>query len=359
MVDKQDGALSIADIAANLITSASPEEVSNEEDSSGDADQANDVQEQDENEDETEEEQAETEEQEAETEEPDDDSDDEVEEPNDPEADQTEDYLDINDDDIISVVVDGAEHDVTIADLKKAYSGEGAIEARIQEATEARNQTHSLNTQLIEKMALENVLMTTALENAGETLFAPLIPKPDDALKSSNPQQYLSHLDAYEQDQTRINAARNSIQKEMDAIKQAHQERLQQYAQEASLAVSKIIPELADPDTAKREAYFNRMATTAMNYGYSADEIAQALDPRMFTLVRDAMLYQDLTSRAKEKGTNVANLDGQKKKIRKLRSGNTRAKSKAARAQKQRTAVMEKARKTGKVADIAATLISG
>lgn len=76
----------------------------------------------------------------------------------------------------------------------------------------------------------------------------------------------------------------------------------------------------------------------------------------MFHLVRDAMRYRDLTSRAKE--TKVTDISSQRTKgPRKLRSGNTKAATVVAAQNKKQQEARAVAAKTGTVKDVAATLL--
>lgn len=287
-------------------------------------------------------------------------SDDEPEDDNEPDdlesesEDDTEaEYIDIRDDDIIPVMVDGEEREATIGELKKALSGEGAIEKRLQEATELRKAAIAERTSWLENQAANERLINEVFDGLDDSVFKAVIPPPPAELKQSDPQRYLRHQEAYEQDQKRIKEAKDAINNKRTELEQHRQERLQQYARQAAQVIEREIPELADPKTAN--GMFKRMAETAMNYGYTADEINNALDPRMFMLVRDAMRYREMSSKAAER--NPKDLEPQKqKKVRRLRSGNTQAKSRVRRADQNYRAAVKKAKETGKPDDVAATL---
>jgi len=264
------------------------------------------------------------------------------------------DYLDIRDDDVISVMVDGEEQEVSIADLKRAHSGEGAIEKRLQDVTEERKAVHAERTQLLEKLANEEAVVTEALSSLNDSVFAAVIPAPSDALRRSNPEQYLRHKEAYEADQKRVGDARKAVETRLADVSAERTKRLNEYSQQAGQIILKEIPELADPK--KSPAMLQNLAKTARLYGYTDHEIQTALDPRMFMLMRDAARFRDMTGRTKE--TDLTNLEGQKtKKIRRLRTGNTQAKTRARQSDQKRTAALNKARQTGKPSDIAATLL--
>lgn len=294
------------------------------------------------------------------------DDDDETLESSDEEGDDTEgdkqpdeddhetDYLDIDDGDLITVMVDDEEQEVSIGDLKKAFSGEGAIEKRLQQVTETRNRAMSEHTQALEKLAADERNLTSALDSLDDNLFKGVIPPPSDDLRHSNPDQYLRHKEAYDNDQRRIAEAKKTIDDKRAEIENQRNERLQEYAQKAAEVITREIPELADPKTADRT--YKSMAETAMAYGYTQQEVNAALDPRMFMLVRDAMKYRQMMDKTKER--NPKDLQAQKtKKVKRLRSGNTQSKNRARRADQNRKKVVERARQTGKPKDVAATLL--
>lgn len=264
-------------------------------------------------------------------------------------------YLDVGDDVLVDVMVDGEEHEVSIADLKRAYSGEGAIEKRLQEATELRKTAHAERTSALERLYTNEQVLLQALDGLDDSLFKEVIPAPTERLRQENPEQYLRHKDAYDQDQKRISEARKYFENKKAELEKQRAERLQEYGAQAAQVIAAEIPELVKPETG--QAYYKGMVETAKMYGYSDAEISNALDPRMFLLVRDAMKYRKLMDKTKER--DPKDLNGQKaKKIRRLKSGNTSAKTRARQADNQRQKIREKARKSGKVSDIAATLIS-
>ena len=339
----------MADIAAMLVQQpAQPEEVE-------EAVVAEDQEDLDTSDNEEEEDQSPDggEEEEPEAEASDDEGDEQEDDESDEEADET-DYLDVRDDDLITVMVDGEEQEISIGDLKKAHSLGGATEKRLQEATEARKAAISQQTKGLEALAAQEQVLLTALNGLDDNLFQGVIPAPDERMRQSNPEQYLRHKEAYDRDQKRIADAKKAIESKKEEVQRQRNERLQQFAQQAAEVIATEIPELADPKTAQQT--FKAMSDTAMHYGYSQEEINAALDPRMFALVRDAMKYRQMTDKTRER--NPKDLEGQKaKKVRRLRSGNTQAKTRARQSDKQRQQVRERARKTGKVADVAATLL--
>lgn len=355
---EEGGKTSVADIAAMLLTGAAPEEEVVDTEEVKDEDQSDDTSDASE-EDDADQSPGGGEEDDAETGEVDD-SEEEGDEPEDEQSEDEEDdeteYLDISDEDLITVRVDDEEHEVSIGDLKRAYSGEGAIEKRLQEATETRKRTIQETTAVLEKLADDERELNAALEGLDENLFKGVIPPPDERLKQSNPQRYLKHQEAYQQDQQRVNDAKKVLEEARKKAAANRSERLKKYAEQASVIIAEEIPELVSQDKTVRDTAFNKMVQTAMAYGYSEKEIQNALDPRMFMLVRDASKYREIMD--KTKTSDPTDLSKQRvKKVRRLKSGNTQAKNRVRQADKQRKAVSEQARKTGKPADVAKTLV--
>lgn len=266
-------------------------------------------------------------------------------------------YVDIRDDDTIEVMIDGKRETRTIAELKKAASGEGAIEKRLQEATELRKTAHSQATAMLERLYSDETKIKTALSSLDDVLFVPMVPAPPAGLKERDPAAYVRHLDAYETDQKRLKKAKEARDAKVAELEAQRAQRLEQYGKAAAAVIAKEIPELVDPK--QGPAMLERLATTAKAYGYSEHEIAAALDPRMFVLVRDAMRYRAMVDRSKERKVTKDDLSQQLNKApRKLRSGNTTARTVAATKAKVQQAAVDRAKKTGSVDDIAAMIVN-
>ena len=273
-------------------------------------------------------------------------------------SDQDEDdeaeYLTVQDEDLITVIVDDEEQEVSIGDLKRNFSLGQASEQRLQEATEARKEAHAERTKALEDYAAQTAIYDSVFEGLDETLYKGVIPAPSEELRKSNPEQYLRHKEAYDQEQSAIADAKKQLEDKRKEAQDKRQAALDEYAEQAAKVIAQHIPELADSKTSQQA--FSNMASMAQAYGYTAKEINSALDPRMFLIMRDLVKYHELVNTTKGRDI-VANKGQKQKKVRRLRSGNTNAKQRARQADKQRQNAADTARKTGKVSDIAATLV--
>tara|TARA_R110002095_G_scaffold110116_1_gene96373 strand:+ start:8555 stop:9709 length:1155 start_codon:yes stop_codon:yes gene_type:complete len=266
-------------------------------------------------------------------------------------------FFQVNDDDQIEVKIDGEIVLRSIADAKKALSGEGAIEKRLKEATESRKQAQADHTMLLEQFSVAHNSLIKTVNGMEEVVFQPAVAKPDAALRKSNPQQYLAQIDAYEADQHRVKEGRAAIRNLVQQQQEALSSDIQTYREQQTTALVAAIPELQDRDIAPR--LLRSMSTLAMeDYGYSAEEIQNASDHRLYRMIYDLARFKEARKPRVRKENTVKNLDNQaSKRPRKLRSGATALKSKARKTADAQKAVMDNARATGKTKDIARTLI--
>jgi hypothetical protein len=282
--------------------------------------------------------------------------DDEEDTDDDNDADST-DVLDINDDDLIEVKIDGKIEYRSIAEAKKALSGEGAYDKRVKEATELRKQAQAEHTQMLERFSEANKNFANVLNTLEQQLFKPQVKKPDASMKQSNPDQYYRQLADYQAEQDTLNEGK----KQLYALAQRQQAELQkqrdEYRKEQAQLLKQRLPELTNQE--KAQPLVQNMVETAKAYGFTEEEINSALDHRYYMMVADLAKYRGARGATKRKANTVKNLEGQQnKRPRKLRSGATALKAKTRKQQNQQKKVTETARKTGKVKDVAATLIS-
>jgi len=265
-------------------------------------------------------------------------------------------YLTVQDDDLIEVKIDGEVVLRSIADAKKALSGEGAIDKRLKEATEARKQAQADHTMLLEQFSLAHQNLMKTVQGMENVVFQPSVEKPDLKLRQSDPNTYLRQLDAYEADQARVKEGREAIRKMVKQQNDALAGDIQKYRAQQGKALVEAVPVLADQEQAPK--LLQAMSKLAMEkYGYSPEEIQQASDHRMYRMVYDLLQFEQ--ARGTQKGKPVQDLtDQEKKRPRKLRSGASKAKTETRKQAAQKRKVTETARQTGKVKDVAATLMT-
>jgi len=268
--------------------------------------------------------------------------------------------LDVADDDMIEVKVDGKVKTFTIAQAKKALSGEGAIEARLKEATETRKAAHAERTMFLDQFAMAQSSLVNTLTSVEDVMFQPAVKRPDAALRQSNPTAYLQHLEAYEADQARVNEGKKQFKAVMTKQQEALQKDVAAYRADQAAKIVEAIPQLGEPTTA--QPLMSEMARLAIeHYGYSQNEIQMASDHRMYRMMYDALQYRKLLAGGK-KVDKERDFDAGKQKDKRprvLRSGTTSTarKTSAVKQAERAKEVTTNARKTGKVADVAQTLL--
>lgn len=261
-----------------------------------------------------------------------------------------------SDDDTMLVMVDGEEKEVSIRDLKKAYSGEGAIEKRLQEATEARKQAQSERQQAATEVnTYRNNFMRT-IQQLDSVLFMPMIAPPDPSLRMTNMAGYLMQKDAYEEDQQRIANTRQHLAGAMMASQQAaDQQRAQFRAQEQQRLLEKM-PELKNPKTGPKVQ--KDIMDAAAYYGFTPAQVADVDHAGLFLMARDAGRWLNM-QKLKREGKVPTDRETGKKVVRKLRSGGgASAKTRAVATQKEQQVAEKRARASGKVDDVANLLMS-
>lgn len=264
-------------------------------------------------------------------------------------------YLDVTDDDLIEVKVDGKVKTVTLGDLKKAYSATDAVESRLQEATETRKKAQTDHSMLLTNFIKSQDAVTSTVSALEAAIIRPMVNEPDERIRLSNPNEYLKQVDAYRADQHRM----GTLKTKLAAFYKQHEDiRAAEVDKFRTAQIPKLVeafPVLKDP--VKGPELLGALQATARYYGFADAEIGDALDYRYYQMAYDAMMYRKLSGKrtlSVEQVKNVA--DQEKKAIRKLRSGNTRGTVNNTAAKKAADAQRAKAMASGKERDILPTL---
>ena len=263
-----------------------------------------------------------------------------------------------SDDDVLTVTVDGEQKEVTIRELKQRFSGEGAIEKRLQEATELRKAATTEREAAAHEIETHRANMLQTIQKLDQFLFMPMVLKPDPGLRQQNMQAYLMQKDAYEEDQSRIGQLRAAASNVFEQHRQdAAQLRAVNRDREARMLVEKA-PELGNADAAK--AFQSELMEAVRHYGISKEQLAEVDNHILFLMARDAGRYLKL-----QKARNSGKATGQlpnvgAKQARHLKPGAAVSASNVigAKSAKVKQQATQQARKTGSVDDIASMLVA-
>ena len=190
------------------------------------------------------------------------------------------------------VRVGDEEVDVPVSELTNSYMRQSDYTRKTQQVAEQRK-------------AAEAEL---AEASAQRQRYAEQLATVQQALSQQEPtQEYWDQL--YQSDPLEYTRQRDLMRERKDALEQVQieQKRIQdeQHAQLQAAAqkrlaeeqerMKELIPEWLDPEVAQREK--NQVVTYAQRVGYSDEELAQVSDARAVSLIRKAMLYDELMSK--------------------------------------------------------------
>lgn len=265
--------------------------------------------------------------------------------------DDEDDAIQLRDDTVVSVTVDGQEVEVSLADLKRAYAGEGAIEKRLQEVTEAKKQTEELRNTLVQdkKKAETQLNQVVQLIDAFQThLFAGRQSLPDPELATTDPNRYTQMKAAYDAEQTQIGQKRQAFEAAINHLLTEQQKEIDQAKRANAEKLVEALPDLKDQT--KGPVLKKQIVEGAQSYGFTPAEIASAADYRLFVMAADAAAYRRLKEQAKL--TKQDNKQDPKKTVKKRA-----AQQKPPRRVRQSQEALKRAAETGSVDDVAATLL--
>lgn len=271
-------------------------------------------------------------------------------------ADDEQPVLEINDDDLIEVRIDGEVQFRSIADAKKALAGDGAYDKRVKEATELRKQAQAEHTQIIERFNEAQQQFQGVLTKLEQGLFTPTVERPSPNLKQTNPDAYYRKYAEYQEEQERFAQGKQALKSLLAEQQEVVAAQKEEYRKAQAQQLARALPDLADREKAPK--MLEDMLNTAKAYGFTDEEIQSQMDHRYYVMVSDLTKYKSARGGAVKEANAVKNLEGQSNKVpRKLRSGGTNLKARArANADRQKKAT-EQAKQTGKAKDVAKTLI--
>jgi hypothetical protein len=247
------------------------------------------------------------------------------------------------------VTVDGEGREVTLADLKRAYSGEGAIEKRLQVATETKKQAESLKVQVEQELNSGRQNLVKAFTAFESLMFQSQVPQPNPALQQTNPTQYLIQLENWRAEQGELQEKRSKVQQAVSLFQQQEAEQLNQMKANAAHRLVEAMPVLRDP--VKGPEIQRMMVDAARAYQFNDAELSEIVDHRLYLVLADAAAYRQL------KAKGQAAPQKQTKATVTMRPGTSKTVAAASSIARNQKAALETARKSGRVEDIAATML--
>ena len=237
---------------------------------------------------------------------------DESEESDDDESEDDEDTEDTeqagNQDQPITVKIDGKTEVVTLDELKQGYSGQKYVQKGMQEAATARKEAEAVYSALLQER--QNIAQLYQQAQQG-TLAQPPV-EPARELFETDPIGYMDAKLKYDEQLQSYSMQMHQMEQVSQQQTQAEQAAQQAYLQQEMMNLQKVLPEFADQNKATQIK--DKLITSGTQmYGYEADEIAQVMDHRAIRVLHDAIKYQELMS-GKDAAVEKANPAKRKKR---------------------------------------------
>lgn len=248
------------------------------------------------------------------------------------------------------------ETEVSFADLKKVYHAEKETAALLQKQEEAAQEALAERRRASEEVDSARRAAVAVFQHMEQLVATPMFDRPPESLKSSDPQKYIRLLDAFTQDQQRIVENRKALEQVFEQQLTEEKKVKESLKKQVIEQLPKLVPALASDDPEVRGTASRDILSSAKHYGFSDEEINEAVDPRLYQMAYDAEQYRRIMSGSKAKPAPTSEKEKQKtvqRQARTLRSGSSTAKSRQtakARVIKQAKAA---AKKSGKVDDVA------
>jgi len=252
------------------------------------------------------------------------------------------------DDYTIEVVVDGKPAEVTLRELKQSYSGTQYIAKQVQQAVEYRK-TYESTAQQAQAVLQQEVQHLQAIQEVWKKFATPQVDL--EQLRSRDPQAYalkrIEIIDAQEKAQKIEAEIQNKLQQQAVFEAQSRQQRVQE---ETSILLQKL-PALADPQ--KAPVVMGKIREVAQSYGVTDEEL-NALDGHVPVLILAELAWR------REQMSNIeARLQrpkGDQPRPKTLIRPGTAQPAQSS-EKKLRAELINRARKSGKPDDVAATLL--
>ena len=230
---------------------------------------------------------------------------DDVEASDDSDDDQIDDEdlveVEAEDTNLIPVKVDGKDENWTLDQLKQSAAGQAAINKRFQELAEMRKQSDERDAVLYQQQQ-QVVQLYQQTQELG--VQAPVPPSRE--MFESDPIGYMESKLKYDEDKAGYDQRMYQVGQMQQQASAQQEQAHQAYLQEQVEVLKQFIPEIADPE--KGSKLKGDIMQTGLDYGFSADEMANVSDARYVRALNDARKYRQLVANRKksqQKGNNA------------------------------------------------------
>ena len=207
------------------------------------------------------------------------------------------------------VKVDGAEVEVSEAELLAGYSRQGDYSKKTAALAQERAQLQ----QAAQAVMAERQQHQAQLAQVTQALGVQLQEQSRidwQELLENNPQEYLKQRHLFEQRQAALQVAQRAQQQAHAQAQQEQAQQSQQRLQSEHQALLDKLPEWKDADKAKAEQ--TKVRDYLLAQGFNDNEVGNVADHRAVLLARKAMLFDELQAKAAANAEKVKNLPAPK-----------------------------------------------
>jgi hypothetical protein len=188
------------------------------------------------------------------------------------------------DETIHTLKVDGEEIQVSLAELKRGYSGQKFIQKGMQENAQLKKQAEQAFVTLTqERQQLQNLIQQVQQG----ALTPPAAPNP--AEYRDDPFGWHEAQMAYSEKLVAYNQQAEQVTQQLQKQTEADIEMRKSYAKAEAAELVNKMPELADPK--KAEVFYGKVVEAAKQFGYQPEEISQISSHRDMMVLHAAMKW--------------------------------------------------------------------
>lgn len=239
---------------------------------------------------------------------------------------------------VFTVRIDGTEKQVTLSELKRGYSGQEFVQKGMQEAARQRKQAEEVYAALLNER--QQIAGLYQQMQSGQIVQPPQPPSRE--MFESDPIGFMEAKLNYEEGMAKYQEQASRMNQLIAQQSKAEQAARQAYIQKELESLKTVIPELTKPETAAKVK--DQLLSAGQAYGYTPEEIGQAIDHRALHVLRDAMKYREIMAGKKAADAKAA---APKSKIAPVKAGAKKVDSTNKQVQQQKA----KLQKSGRIED--------
>jgi hypothetical protein len=180
---------------------------------------------------------------------------------------------------------------ISVQDLKRGYLSQSSFTRGTQENAKERDALASQRTEYEQHARTLQEQRDFVLQVAQQFVPQP----PDRALMDQSsprfdPLSYMAQKEDYEQKVALLNRLQGASKSEQDRLTAEQDKRLNELKAAEAKRLVEVMPELKKPDVYNK--FWSEAVTTMSEYGFSAEEMNESLDHRLYPIFRDLAAYR-------------------------------------------------------------------